>query len=90
MSNSAVVASLTEGSANPFSCMSLSPSRQYAVAATKDTLYLIRIDPRGLQTLRKIKISQVCIWFYDLFLLGVSYDGVTFIPDKFHNSLSAL
>ena len=35
MSTSAVVASLTEGSVNPFSCMSLSPSREYAVAAAK-------------------------------------------------------
>ena len=59
MSTSAVVASLTEGSVNPFSCMSLSPSREYAVAAAKDTLNVIRIDPRGIQSLRKLKISQV-------------------------------
>jgi hypothetical protein len=59
MSNSAVVASLTEGSVDPFSCMSLSPSREYAIAAAKDTLNLIRIDPRGIQTLRKLKVSQV-------------------------------
>lgn len=57
--NPAVVASLTEGSMNPFSCVSLSPSREYAVAAAKDTLNLIRIDPSGIRSLRKLKISQV-------------------------------
>ena len=57
--NPAVVASLAEGSMNPFSCVSLSPSRDYAIAAAKDTLNLIRIDPGGIRSLRKIKISQV-------------------------------
>lgn len=59
--NPAVVASLAEGSMNPFSCVSLSPSRDYAIAAAKDTLNLIRIDPGGIRSLRKIKISQVPI-----------------------------
>ncbi len=60
--NPAVVASLTEGSMNPFSCLSLSPSKDYAVAAAKDTLNLIRVDPGGIRSLRKLKISQVLLW----------------------------
>jgi hypothetical protein len=58
--SSVVVASLAERSPHPFSSMAMSPNRQYAVIAGKDTLQLVKVDSSGIKSLRKLKISQVC------------------------------
>ena len=55
-----VVATLANRSPHPYSAITLSPSRQLAIVAGKDTLQLVRIDPTGLQSLRSLNFSQVC------------------------------
>jgi hypothetical protein len=57
--HTAVVASLTETSAHPFSSIALSPNRQYAVISGKDTLQLVKVDSDGIKSLRTLKIAQV-------------------------------
>lgn len=56
--NKAVVASLPGRSSHQYSSIALSPDRQYAIAAGKDTLQLIKVGPEGLQSIRSMKISQ--------------------------------
>lgn len=56
--NSAVVASLRERSAHPLSSVSLSPSREYALIAGKDTIQICKISQEGIQGIRSLKISQ--------------------------------
>ena len=56
---SPVVASLTPRSPHPYSSIALSPSRQHAVAAGKDTLKVISVGPSGLSELRSLRVSQV-------------------------------
>jgi hypothetical protein len=72
-SNSAVVASLRERSTHPLSSISLSPSRQFAVIAGKETLQIVKISPEGIHILRSLKISQVCEFIY--FILQASSDS---------------
>eukprot|EP00934_Nitzschia_sp_Nitz4_P001856 Nitzschia sp. Nitz4//scaffold43_size134323//5968//9728//NITZ4_003276-RA/size134323-augustus-gene-0.212-mRNA-1//1//CDS//3329551879//1856//frame0 len=52
------VASLAERSPSPFSSLSLSPSRKYAVVASNDSLLLVRIGPLGIERISSFKISQ--------------------------------
>lgn len=42
----------------PYSSLSLSPDRQYAVAASKDTLHIIQITPKGLKAIKTIPVAQ--------------------------------
>jgi WD repeat-containing protein 24 len=56
--NHAVVASLLDRSPDPFSSLALSPDRNHAIVAGKDTLQLIKIDPSGLRSIRSIKIAH--------------------------------
>ena len=54
-----VVASLPNRSPHPYSSIAMSPSRQYAIIAGKDTLQLVKISPSGLTPCKTIQISQV-------------------------------
>ena len=54
----AVVASLPEKSSHPYSSIALSPDRSHALAAGKDTLQLIKLDPSGLRMIRSIKVGH--------------------------------
>jgi WD repeat-containing protein 24 len=54
----AIVASLPDRSPDPFSSLALSPDRNHAIVAGKDTLQLIKIDSEGLRTIRSIKIAH--------------------------------
>lgn len=42
----------------PYSSLSISPDRQYAVAASKDTLHIIQIHPNGLRAIKTIPVAQ--------------------------------
>lgn len=42
----------------PYSSLSISPDRQYAVAASKDTLHIIQINPKGLKAIKTIPVAQ--------------------------------
>lgn len=55
---SPVVASLKNRSTHPYSSIALSPSRQYAVAAAKDTLTVISVRSTGLSEIRSLRVSQ--------------------------------
>jgi hypothetical protein len=54
-----IVASLPNRSPHPYSAIAMSPNREYAIVAGKDTIQLVKIDPSGLKSLRSLKISQV-------------------------------
>ena len=56
---SPVVASLPNRSPHPYSSIAMSPSRQYAIIAGKDSLQLVKITPTGLVSCKTIQISQV-------------------------------
>ena len=64
-----VVASLPTRSPHPYSAIAMSPNREYAIVAGKDTIQLVKIDPSGLKSLRSLKISQVCDSMIFLILL---------------------
>lgn len=55
---SPVVASLKPRSQNPYSSICLSPSRQHAVAAAKDTLTVLSVRPNGLTEIKSLRVSQ--------------------------------
>jgi WD repeat-containing protein 24 len=57
-SKTTVVSSLPDRSPDPFSSLALSPERNHAVVAGKDTLQLIQIDAKGLRSIRSIKIAH--------------------------------
>ena len=54
-----VVASLGSRSPHPYTSITLSPNRRYAIVARKDTLRLLAVGPNGLSLLRSLQISQV-------------------------------
>ena len=56
--NSPVVASLENRSTHPYSSIALSPSRQHAVVAAKDTLTVLSVGPSGLSEIRSLRVSQ--------------------------------
>ena len=56
-----VVASLGNQSLHPYTSIAISPNRQYAVVAGKDTLRLLAVGPNGLSLVRSLPISQVRI-----------------------------
>jgi hypothetical protein len=56
---SPIVASLKNRSPHPYSSIALSPSRQHAVAAAKDTLTVLSVRPSGLSEIRSLRVSQV-------------------------------
>jgi WD repeat-containing protein 24 len=53
-----VVASLANTSSNPYSGIAMSPNRQHAIVAGKDTLQLVEVSPRGLKQVRSMRINQ--------------------------------
>lgn len=55
---SPVVASLRKRSPTPYSSIALSPSRQHAVVAAKDTLTVLSVSPNGLSEIRSLRVSQ--------------------------------
>jgi hypothetical protein len=56
--NSPIVASLENRSTHPYSSIALSPSRQHAVVAAKDTLTVLSVGPSGLSEIRSLRVSQ--------------------------------
>jgi hypothetical protein len=53
-----IVASLAQKSPHPFSSIALSPNREYAVTARKDTLLIVQVGPLGILPLKSIPIAQ--------------------------------
>jgi hypothetical protein len=70
-----VVASLSNRSPHPYSAIAMSPNRQYAIVAGKDTIQLVKIGPSGLKSLRSLKISQVCMQDFSNFVDRSMIDG---------------
>jgi len=56
--NNPVVASLAKKSPHPFSSLALSPTRQHAVTACKDTLQIVKVGPFGITPQKTIPIAQ--------------------------------
>jgi WD40 repeat protein len=53
-----IVASLSQKSPHPFSSIALSPNREYAVTARKDTLLIVKVGPLGILPFKSIPIAQ--------------------------------
>jgi WD40 repeat protein len=53
-----IVASLSQKSPHPFSSIALSPNREYAVTARKDTLLIVQVGPLGILPFKSIPIAQ--------------------------------
>jgi WD repeat-containing protein 24 len=43
---------------NPYTAISISPCRNYAVTASKDTMQIIRISPKGIRVIESINMAQ--------------------------------
>jgi WD40 repeat protein len=52
------VASLSKRAPHPISSLDLSPDRNHAVLASKDTLQIIKISPNGISLIKAIPIAQ--------------------------------
>jgi WD40 repeat protein len=52
------VATLANRSPHPYSSITMSPNRQYAIIAGKETLQLVKVLPSGLFSIRSMKLSS--------------------------------
>ena len=56
---SPIVAALANRAPHHFKAIAMSPTREHAIVAGKDTLHVLGIDSEGIREIRSVQVSQV-------------------------------